>query len=164
MAENRVIGRGNEVPWHLPDDLRHFKELTTGHTVIMGRKTFDSIGRRPLARRRNIVLTRDPSLRPEGLEVVGTLARALELAAGEEEVFVAGGADIYRVALPIAHRIYLTVVHANVEGDVRFPEFDLADWRLTSLEHHQADHRHRYPFTFRLYERAEDPQAQFNVV
>lgn len=164
MAENRVIGREKEVPWYLPDDLAHFKELTLGHTVIMGRKTFDSIGRRPLARRRNIVLTRDPSFRAEGVEVVGSLGRAFWLAAGDDEVFIAGGADVYRLALPLAHRIYLTVVHGTVDGDVRFPELDPSDWRLASEEHHHADERHRYAFTFRSYHRTNVPKAPIDLI
>lgn len=155
MAENRVIGRDNRVPWHLPADLEHFKRLTTGHTVIMGRRTFDSIARRPLPRRRIIVLTRDSTYRPEGVEVAESLEAALSLAGEEGEVFVAGGADVYRLALPIAGRMYLTIVHAVVEGGVRFPEYDPAEWRLVFEERHDADARHRFPFTFRFYERRE---------
>jgi dihydrofolate reductase len=153
MAENRVIGRDNAVPWHLPADLRHFRHLTLGHPVIMGRKTFDSIARRPLAGRRNIVLSRDPAYRPAGVEVVDTLERALELVRGEDEVFVVGGAELYRRALPLADRLYLTLVHAQVGGDVRFPQFELAEWRLVEEERHAADERHPFAFTFRRYDR-----------
>lgn len=147
-----MIGRAGDVPWHLPKDLKHFKALTTGHTIIMGRKTFESVGR-PLPHRRNVVLTRDPTYRAEGVTVVHDLDAALALAEGEDEVFVTGGEEIYRLALPRADRLYLTVVHATVEGDTRFPEFDEAQWRRVSEEHHPADERHAHAFTFRLYER-----------
>lgn len=163
MAENRVIGRGNGVPWYLPKDLAHFKNLTLNHAVIMGRKTFDSIGRRPLPRRRNLVLTRDPFFRAEGVEVVGSLRQAFRLLAGDDEVFIAGGEDVYRLALPLAHRIYLTVVHTTVDGDVRFPDLDPSDWRLVSEEHHHADERHRHAFTFRLYHRTNVPEAPIEL-
>jgi len=168
VAENRVIGRDGELPWHLPDDLRHFKRVTLGHPVIMGRKTFESIlgslGR-PLPKRRNLVVTRDPEYRHEGpgarrVKVVHSLEEAFE-AAGEEadeeeveeEVFVVGGAEIFARALPRAHRLHLTVVHAEPEGDVHLPELDLESWRLVEEEHHPADAHHAHPFTFRLYDR-----------
>lgn len=153
MAENRVIGRDNEVPWHLPDDLRHFKRLTTGHSVIMGRRTFDSIDRRPLPDRRNIILTRDPAFRSAGIQIVGSLKQGLALTKGEDEVFIAGGEAIYRLALPLADRMYLTIVHAVVEGDAQFPEFDPSEWRLVSHERHDADTRHRFAFSFHQYDR-----------
>lgn len=158
MAENRVIGRDNQVPWHLPADLKHFKQLTTGHTLIMGRRTFDSIGRRPLPRRRTIVLTHDPTYRPEGVDLADSFEAALALAGEEGEVFVVGGADVYRLALPIAGRMYLTIIHAVVEGDIRFPEFAPSEWRLVFEERHPTDARHRYPFTFRFYERRRSDQ------
>lgn len=153
MAENRVIGRDGDVPWYLPADLRFFKRLTLGHTVVMGRRTFDSIGRRPLIGRRNIVVTRQPRFGASGVEVAHSLPQALELAEGEQDVFIAGGADIYRIALPIADRLYLTVVHAEVDGDVRFPEFDTADWELVSETRFEADERHEHAFSFRRYDR-----------
>jgi dihydrofolate reductase len=155
MAENRVIGRDNALPWRLPSDMKHFKELTIGHTVIMGRKTYDSMGQ-PLMERRNVVISRDPGLTYDGAEVVSSLEDALGLAAGEDEVFVAGGAEIYRLALPRADRIYLTVVHTAVEGDTHFPEFDMAEWQLAEDVRHESDERHHYGFSFRLYHRRED--------
>lgn len=154
MAENRVIGRDNALPWRLPSDMKHFKELTIGHTVIMGRKTYDSMGQ-PLVERRNVVISRDPSLAYDGAEVVSSLDDALGLAAGEDEVFVAGGGEIYRLALPRADRIYLTVVHTAVEGDTHFPEFDMEEWRLAEDVRHESDERHQYGFSFRLYRRRE---------
>ncbi len=150
IAENGVIGRAGGLPWRLPDDLKHFKRLTVDHTVIMGRKTFDEV-KRPLANRRNVVITRDPSFRPDGVTVVASLEEALALGATEEEVFVIGGGEIYRLALPYADRLYLTIVHASVEGDTYFPPFDQAAWVLDDELHHPADERHPLSFTFRTY-------------
>lgn len=153
MAENRVIGKDGGLPWRLPDDLKHFKRLTVDHTVIMGRKTFDEI-RHPLANRRNVVISRNPAFRPAGATVVPSLEEALALGATEREVFVVGGGEIYRQALPFADRIYLTVIHAEIEGDTWFPPFETSDgWMLESEERHPVDERHAYPFTFRTYRR-----------
>jgi dihydrofolate reductase len=152
MAENRVIGRGGGLPWHLPKDLQHFKRLTVDHTVIMGRKTFEEI-KQPLANRRNVVISRNPGFHPRGVTLVPTLEEALALGATEDEVFIIGGGEIFRLALPRADRLYLTVVHANVEGDTWFPEFDLTTWALEEEEHHPADEKHAYPFSFRRYRR-----------
>lgn len=152
MAANRVIGRGGGLPWRLPRDLQHFKRLTVDHTVIMGRKTFEEI-KRPLANRRNVVVTRSPDFRPRGVTVVPSLEEALALGATEDEVFVVGGGEIYRLALPRADRIYLTVVHAVVEGDTYFPEFEGSAWVVESEEHHPADEKNPYPMTFRTYSR-----------
>lgn len=152
MAENRVIGRDGGLPWRLPDDLKRFKALTIDHTVIMGRKTFDEV-KRPLANRRNVVISRDPSFRPHGVTAVPSLEEALALGATEEEVFVIGGGEIYRLALPRADRLYLTIVHAEVDGDTFFPPFDEAAWVLEEELHHPADERHLYAFTFRDYVR-----------
>jgi dihydrofolate reductase len=157
MSENRIIGRAGSLPWHLPADLRRFKSLTTGHTVIMGRKTFESIGCRPLPDRRCIVITRNADYRAEGVVVVLSLEDALQQVADDEEVFIIGGGEIYRHALPVADRLELTIVHTVIEGDTSFPELDLKDWRLIGEEHHEADDRHAYPYTFRRYERAVRP-------
>ncbi len=150
MAENRVIGRDNALPWRLPADMQRFKQLTTGHAVIMGRKTYDSLDK-PLPNRRNLVLTRDRTYRPERVEVVHSLDEALDRVAGEDEVFVAGGAEIYQLALPRADRIYLTVVHAVVDGDTFFPHLDMEAWRLEDDLHHPADDRNPHSYSFRLY-------------
>jgi dihydrofolate reductase len=152
MAENRVIGHRGGLPWQLPKDLQFFKKLTVDHTVIMGRKTFDEV-KRPLANRRNVVITRNPDFRPHGVTVVPSLAEALALGATEDEVFVIGGGEIYRLALPRADRIYLTLVHAKVEGDTFFPEFEGSAWVLEEEERNEADAKHAYPFTFRRYSR-----------
>jgi dihydrofolate reductase len=156
MSENRIIGRAGSLPWHLPADLKRFKSLTAGHTVIMGRKTFESIGR-PLPDRRCIVVTRNADYRAEGVVVVLSLEDALQQVADDEEVFIIGGGEIYRHALSLADRLELTIVHAEVEGDTRFPAIDLKDWTLISEEHHEADAQHAYPYTFRRYERAVRP-------
>ena len=152
MAENRVIGRGGTLPWRLPKDLQHFKRVTLDHTVIMGRKTFEEI-KRPLSNRRNVVISRNPGFRPGGVIVVPDLDEALALGATEREVFVVGGGEIYRLALPRADRLYLTVVHAQVEGDTYFPPFDADAWVLDEEERHEADEQHAYAFTFRRYSR-----------
>jgi dihydrofolate reductase len=137
MAENRVIGRGGAIPWDIPDDRRRFRELTMGHPVIMGRKTFESIGR-PLSGRRNIILSRRPDYRGEGCCVVHSLEDALSASAGADEVFICGGEELYRLALPLATRIYLTVVHGSCDGDAFFPpipaEFIETDRLDTGLE------------------------------
>jgi len=152
MAENHVIGRGGGLPWHLPKDLQYFKRLTVDHTVIMGRKTFEEI-KQPLANRRNVVISRDPTFQPRGVTVVPSLEEALALGATETEIFVIGGGEIFRLALPRADQLYLTLVHAKVEGDTVFPPFDLATWALEEEAHHPADEKHAYAFSFRRYRR-----------
>jgi dihydrofolate reductase len=152
-AENRVIGRDGQLPWHLPEDLRRFRRLTTGHAIVMGRLTYESVGR-PLPHRRNIVLSRRLRSAPEGVELAPDLDAALALPGmASSTVFVAGGAEVYRAALPRADRLYLTVVHADVEGDVLFPEVDFEDWRLIEDERRDADERHEHAFSFRVYTR-----------
>jgi dihydrofolate reductase len=134
LAKNRVIGAGNALPWHLPEDLKHFKALTMGHPVIMGRRTFDSIGK-PLAGRRNIVVTRSRSFRAEGCEIVDSPESALQaVAGGGEEAFVIGGAELYGAFLDHADRLYLTEIARDIEGDVRFPDFDRDQWQEISRE------------------------------
>lgn len=152
VAENGVIGRENGLPWHLSADLRRFKALTLGHTVIMGRKTFDSIGK-GLTGRRNLVVSRNPEFRPTGATRVPSLAAALDAAGPGCDVFIVGGAEIYRQALPLADRIYLTVVHASPEGDAHFSLPEGPQWKLISSEAHGADERNDYATEFRLYER-----------
>ena len=152
MSENRVIGRDGGLPWHLPKDLQHFKKLTVDHTVIMGRKTFDEI-KHPLDNRRNVVVSRNPDFQPRGATVVPSLDEALALGATEREVFVIGGGEIFRLALPRADWLYLTIVHASVEGDTYFPSFDATAWALEEEERHEADEKHAYAFTFRTYSR-----------
>ena len=154
VADNGTIGRDNDLPWRLPDDFRRFKALTMGHHLLMGRKTWESIGR-PLPGRTTVVISRRPLTVPAGVELAASVDSALEVAAlaGDDEAFVVGGAEIYRQLLSRADRIYLTRVHAEVDGDVRFPEFDETDWRLVAQEEHGADERHALPFTFVTYDR-----------
>lgn len=151
-AENGVIGRQNTLPWHLPRDLARFKALTLDHTIVMGRKTFESIGK-PLPRRRNVVISRNRDYAPVGAEVVACLDQALAITAGEDEVFVIGGAEIFRQALPLAERIYLTRIHADVPGDIVLPPLDHTTWCLVANEHHEADERHAFACSFQCYER-----------
>ncbi|MBX0289018.1 dihydrofolate reductase [Hymenobacter sp. HSC-4F20] len=148
VADNGVIGGENQLPWHLPLDLKHFKQLTQGHPVVMGRRTFESIGR-PLPGRTNIIVTRQPEWRAEGCETAYAVPQALELARTfDEEVFVIGGGEIYRQALPAADVVYLTEVHHAFEGDVTFPELNPAEWREETRERHEPDEKHAYAFSF----------------
>jgi dihydrofolate reductase len=151
MADNGVIGRDNGLPWHLPDDLRRFKSLTMGHSILMGRRTFESIGR-ALPGRRNLVLTRNPAWRAAGCEPVATPEAALE-AAGDSTLFVIGGAEVFAVFWPRMQRLELTEVHAEVEGDTRLAGFDRRQWREIFREEHAADERHAWPFSFVTLER-----------
>ena len=152
VAENGVIGDQNRLLWHISEDLRRFKELTTGHPVIMGRKTFESIGR-PLPNRTNVVITRQEGLVLAGCTVVHSLSEALALFAEEEEVFVIGGAQIYAEALPLADRLYLTRVGCAYEGDTRFPAWDPSAWELLEREEYARGEAYPWPFTFEIYER-----------
>ncbi|TAK05152.1 dihydrofolate reductase [Patescibacteria group bacterium] len=152
VSENGVIGSKNGLPWHLPADLKKFKKLTTGHAIVMGRKTWESIGR-PLPDRRMLVVTRDPGkLAGQPVEAFASLEAALA-AAGEGEIFVIGGGEMYREALPRADRVYFTRVHATIEGDVTFPELLESEWQETFREDHNADERNPHAFTFYTYER-----------
>jgi dihydrofolate reductase len=155
-ARNDVIGDRGRIPWRLPDDQRFFKELTTGHAVVMGRKTYESIGR-PLPRRENLVLSRRPVSPAPGLQAFRDLESALLWARSQDfsECFVAGGEAVYGEALAIADRIYLTRVEAEPEGDVRFPQIDESIWRCIRREPHPADERHAHAFTIETWERAD---------
>ena len=146
MADNGVIGRGNGLPWHLPDDLKRFKALTMGHAMLMGRKTWDSIGR-PLPGRRSLVLTRNAAWHAPGAERVASIVEAAEQA-GEASLCVIGGAEVFSIAWPVVGRLELTEVHAEPEGDTRLEGFDREDWREVFRERHAADARHAHPFSF----------------
>ncbi|MEM8995498.1 MAG: dihydrofolate reductase [Acidobacteriota bacterium] len=152
VAQNGVIGRDGDLPWRLPKDLRHFKRLTVGHTLLMGRRTWDSIGR-PLPKRRSIVLSRDPDFDAPGAEVARDFRSALDLAGDGRQLFVIGGHSLYAAALPAATTLELTRVHADVEGDVTFPDVDWTRWRLDWSEEHAADGRHAHAFTFERHVR-----------
>jgi dihydrofolate reductase len=151
-ADNDVIGRDGGLPWRLPADLRHFRELTMGKPIVMGRLTWESIGR-PLPGRQNIVMTRQSAYAAEGADVVATAEEAVAAAGGADEIMVIGGAQVYAEFLPRAGRIYLTRVHAEPAGDVRFPPVDEAEWRETSRDVHGADAEHEYAFSFLVLER-----------
>ena len=157
VADNGVIGRRNGLPWSQSADLTRVKAVTSGHTVIMGRRTFDSVGR-PLPNRRNIVVSRSPGFRSDGVTVAPTLDAAFELAAGDGEVFVMGGAEVYRQAWLRTDRLYVTLVHASPEGDAFFHLPPLDDWTLVSSEAYPLDERNEFPYEFRIYEkqRSED--------
>lgn len=155
-AENGVIGSGGDLPWRLSADLKRFKRLTMGHPVIMGRKTWESIGR-PLPGRQMIVVTRQADYQADGCAVAGNLPAACGLAsaASAEETFIIGGAEIYREALPLVDRLYLTRVHATVAGDKFFPDYDPSQWRLMSAERFAADDKNEYDTTFEIYEKTD---------
>jgi dihydrofolate reductase len=146
MADNGVIGRDNGLPWHLPDDLRRFKALTMGHAMLMGRRTWESIGR-ALPGRRSLVLSRNADWHAPGAERVGSLEESLERA-GAATLFVIGGAEVFSIAWPVVGRLELTEVHAAPAGDILLVGLDRADWRETRRERHAADARHAHPFSF----------------
>ena len=147
MARNRVIGRDNGLPWRLPEDLKRFKATTMGKPILMGRKTFESIGN-PLPGRRNIVLTRDRKWKAHGVDVVASVDDALALSSGSPELAVIGGAEIYRLTLPLANRIHLTRVEADVPGDTLFPDLDPTQWIETQAGTFAIDQRNQYAMTF----------------
>jgi dihydrofolate reductase len=146
IAENHAIGKNNQLLWYLPNDLKHFKQITSGHTVIMGRKTYESVGK-PLPNRRNIVITRQ-HIAITGCEVVNSVEAALKLCTGEQEVFIIGGAEIYKLALPLTNRIYLTIVHRSFEADAFFPPISLSEWQETEREDFEADEKNNIPYSF----------------
>lgn len=152
ISQNNAIGRDNQLLWHLPADLKHFKSITTGHTVIMGRKTYDSIGK-PLPNRRNIVITRQQGLQLAGIEVVNSLEEALSLCKTDEEVFIIGGAEIYKQALPLVHKIELTRVHQEFEADAFFSELAKETWKEVWKEDHLPDEKNKFAYTFSTLER-----------
>lgn len=152
MDKNRVIGKGNKLPWDLPADMQHFRDLTRGKPVIMGRKTFESIGR-PLPERTNIIMTREKSFQSPGCVVVHSPEEAVQAAGNTEEVMVIGGSSIYEQFLPIANRIYLTIIDQEFDGDAHFPEFDKNEWKEAAREDHEADEKNPYRYTFLTYEK-----------
>jgi len=158
-AHGHVIGRNNDLPWYLPADLKRFKELTTGHPVVMGRKTFDSIISRngkPLPNRTNIVVTRDPAYKYDSVMVAHDLDEAVMIGQPEGETFIIGGAEIFRQSLVLADRIYATEIDADIDGNVHFPEFDHAVWQEISRDHHLADDKNPYNYDYVTYEKADE--------
>jgi dihydrofolate reductase len=154
IANNNVIGNENQLIWHMPADLKHFKALTMGHTMIMGRKTFESIGS-PLKGRTTIVISRQKDYDARGCKVAASLEEALTIVKDEKEVFIAGGAQVYRQAIQMkrTRKMYLTRIFASFEGDAFFPEIDMAEWECTERTDHQPDDKNKYPYSFRIYRR-----------
>ena len=152
VADSGVIGHDNALPWHLPDDLKRFKRLTLGKPVVMGRKTYESIGK-PLPGRQNIVVTRDANYRREGITVVHGVDAALEAAEGQAEIMVIGGAELFRLFLPLASRVHLTRVHGDISGDVKWLPLDVREWKVVESEQHETDERHVYAMTFEVWEK-----------
>ena len=152
LARNRVIGKEDGLPWHIPNDLKHFKIITMGKPIIMGRKTHESIGR-PLPGRENIILTRDENYKAEGCTVLHSLEAIYEHCNDLEEIMITGGAEIYKQSLAHVQRLYLTEVYAEVEGDTFFPEFDRDQWIELSREDHQADEKNEFDYSFLVLER-----------
>ena len=150
--ENNGIGANNQLLWHLPADLKFFKETTTGHTIIMGRKTFDSIGK-PLPKRRSLVISRDKDLKIDGAETFTAIADALAVCNTENEVFIIGGAEIYNLALSFSDRIYLTKVHHEFKAEVFFPEISVNEWKETSRDFHPKDDKNSFDFSFLILDR-----------
>lgn len=146
-AENNALGKDNQLLWHLPDDFKRFKALTTGHYIIMGRKTFESFPK-PLPNRTHVIVSRQQYDAPEGCIVAHSIEKAIGLCPENEDVFVIGGGEIYNLAMPLAGKIDLTRVHATFEADTFFPEIDPEDWKLAGSEFHPKDEKHAYDFTF----------------
>ncbi|MBL98494.1 MAG: diacylglycerol kinase [Rhodopirellula sp.] len=152
MAENGVIGRDMDLPWHISADLKRFKALTMGHHIVMGRKTFESIGRL-LPGRTTVIVTRQPDYQVDGAVIVNSLGAAQAAATDDSELFIIGGGQIYEIALPLADRLHVTRVHTEVDGDTSFPAIDWDQWELVSAERHGADEKNDYDFTFESYRR-----------
>ncbi|WP_276369579.1 dihydrofolate reductase [Chryseolinea sp. H1M3-3] len=157
LSRNQVIGKNNDLPWKLPDDMKYFMETTKGHHTIMGRKNYDSIPQKfkPLPQRTNIVVTHQQNFNAPGCIVVNSVEKGLQLAerSNESEAFIIGGAEIYKLGLPHANRLYLTEIAAEIEGDTFFPTFDRNQWKETSRKHHDKDDRHAYSFDFVVYDK-----------
>ena len=154
ISENNAIGKAGDLLCHLPNDLKHFKELTTGATVVMGKKTFFSLPRRPLPNRRNIVLTRDESFQYENTEVAHSIDHLLSILSADEKVFIIGGGEVYKQFMPLVDELQITHIHHTWEdADTFFPEIDLSIWECASEEHHKQDEKHAFAYTFATYQR-----------
>lgn len=153
MSENRVIGQNNRLPWRLPADMRWFRQHTLGKPIVMGRNTYESFGRKALPERQNIILSREPNFLVNDADIAHTWDDALRLAGATPELMVIGGASIYRQALPMANRLYMTLVHTKVNGDSFFPDFDRSAWIVREQQEHPADEKNPYPYSFLVLER-----------
>ena len=147
LSNNKVIGNDNQLPWHLPADLKHFKSITMGKPIIMGRKTYESIGK-PLPGRDNIIISRDPDYQANGCQVFDSITTAINSQSQADEVMIIGGASIYEQALPLVQRMYLTLIHQNIEGDAFFPEWDQQEWSETERTDHKADDNTTFDYSF----------------
>lgn len=154
IAQNGTIGDKNSLLWHIKEDMRFFRTTTSGHPVIMGRKTFESLGSKPLPKRTNIVITR-ADREFEGTLTAHSLEEAIRMAGADEEIFIMGGAQIYREALSVADRMYITHVERDYEGDTSFPEIDFAQWKLVDVVRHERGEEYESPFEFRTYDRVQ---------
>ena len=154
IAQNGTIGDKNALLWHIKEDMRFFRTTTSGHAVIMGRKTFESIGSKPLPKRKNIVITRQ-DVEFAGALTAHSLEEAIAMASGDEEIFIMGGAQIYAQALKCADRVYITRVERDYEGDTAFPEIDYSEWKLVSEERYECGEEYEYPFAFLTYDRVK---------
>ena len=149
-AKNNALGKNNDLIWHLPDDFKRFKAITSGHYIIMGRKTFESFPK-PLPNRTHVVITRQTGYQPEGCIVVDSIEKALAISPKNENIFIIGGGEIYTLGLPFAQKIELTRVDNDFEADVFFPEIDLKQWKLVEEEFHLKDEKHKYDFSFQTF-------------
>jgi dihydrofolate reductase len=149
-SQNNALGKDNKIIWHLPDDFKRFKELTSGHYIIMGRKTFESFPK-PLPNRTHVVITRQKNYNPEGCIVVNSIEAAFEICPKNEDVFLIGGAEIYNLGLPFTDKIELTYINETFEADAFFPEIDFSEWKLTNEEFHPKDEKHVHEFSFRSF-------------
>ena len=154
VAQNGTIGDKNSLLWHIKEDMRFFRTTTSGHAVIMGRKTFESLGSKPLPKRTNIVITRQ-DVEFEGALTAHSLQEAIAMAKGDEEIFIIGGAQIYAQALECADRLYLTLVEKDYEGDTSFPEIDYRYWQLVAEERHERGEEYEYPFSFLTFDKVK---------
>ena len=150
IAENNALGKDNDLLWHLPDDFKRFKQITSGHYIIMGRKTFESFPK-PLPNRTHVIITRQKNYHPEGCIIVDSMKKAIEACPKDETIFIIGGGEIYTLGMDFADTIELTRVHENFEADTFFPEIDNTKWKLTSEEHHPVDERHKFNFTYQTF-------------
>jgi len=154
MDKNRVIGKGGKLPWNLPADMKYFKDKTLGKPVIMGRKTYESVGK-PLPNRTNIIVTHNQDYKAEGCIVVHSVDEALKAAENAEEVMIIGGSQIYEEFLPKANKLYLTIIDTEIEGDTYFPEYKIEEWKEASYEEHERDAENQYDYTFLVFERKD---------
>lgn len=154
IGNNNVIGIKNSLPWYLPADLRYFKEMTLGKTIVMGLKTFESVGGKPLPGRKNIILSNDKNYKaPEGCIVARSIEELLKITHNDKEVMICGGASVYKQFLPIADRLYLTFIYHNFDGDVYFPDFDISQWKEIKRIDNKADEKNLYDYSFVIFEK-----------